>query len=146
MDLTQDTVAASNLIAPNTAHGADGQPVVGTASAGSAMNTQVYSGYDETNATDYTATSVSITVSKAGTYKCSWTGLRNTTSGTSGSRLYKNGNAVGSAHTSGWIRSYGQYCEETLTLNKDDVLTVYGRARAANYYMVVGNLMIVQTA
>ena len=30
MDLTADTVAASNLIAPNTAHGADGQPVTGT--------------------------------------------------------------------------------------------------------------------
>lgn len=34
MDLTSDTVAAANLIAPNTAHGADGEPVVGTASAG----------------------------------------------------------------------------------------------------------------
>jgi hypothetical protein len=34
MDLTGDTVAASNLIAPNTAHGADGEAVVGTATAG----------------------------------------------------------------------------------------------------------------
>ena len=34
MDLTADTVAASNLIAPNTAHGADGEAVVGTASGG----------------------------------------------------------------------------------------------------------------
>lgn len=34
MDLTSDTVAAANLIAPNTAHGADGEPVVGAASAG----------------------------------------------------------------------------------------------------------------
>ena len=32
MDLTTDTVAANNLIAPNTAHGADGEAVVGTAS------------------------------------------------------------------------------------------------------------------
>lgn len=32
MDLTSDTVAASNLIAPNTAHGADGEAIVGTAS------------------------------------------------------------------------------------------------------------------
>lgn len=31
MDLTQDTVAAANLISPNTAHGADGEPVVGAA-------------------------------------------------------------------------------------------------------------------
>ena len=34
IDLTSDTVAASNLISPNTAHGADGEPVVGTASQG----------------------------------------------------------------------------------------------------------------
>lgn len=31
MDLTGDTVAANNLISPNTAHGADGQAIVGTA-------------------------------------------------------------------------------------------------------------------
>lgn len=34
MDLTQDTVAAANLISPNTAHGADGEAIVGTASGG----------------------------------------------------------------------------------------------------------------
>ena len=34
IDLTSDTVAANNLIAPNTAHGADGEAVVGTASGG----------------------------------------------------------------------------------------------------------------
>lgn len=31
MDVTGDTVAAANLISPNTAHGADGEPVTGTA-------------------------------------------------------------------------------------------------------------------
>lgn len=34
IDLTADTVTANNLIAPNTAHGADGGAVVGTASGG----------------------------------------------------------------------------------------------------------------
>lgn len=34
MDLTQDTVAANNLISPNTAHGADGEAIVGSASQG----------------------------------------------------------------------------------------------------------------
>lgn len=34
IDLTSDTVAPSNLISPNTAHGADGEPIVGTASGG----------------------------------------------------------------------------------------------------------------
>lgn len=32
IDLTSDTVQASNLIAPNTAHGADGEAIAGTAS------------------------------------------------------------------------------------------------------------------
>ena len=41
MDLTADTVAANNLIAPNTAHGADGQPITGTASGGSSGWTKV---------------------------------------------------------------------------------------------------------
>ena len=115
---------------------------VAVPTGGTTKNIQVYSGYDETNSNTYVATDVSITVSKSGSYKCSWTGLRNTTSGTSGSQLYKNGSAVGSVHASGWIRSYGQDCEETLTLAAGDILTVYARARASNYYMVVGNLII----
>lgn len=41
MDLTADTVAANNLIAPNTAHSANGEPVVGTASGGSSAWTKV---------------------------------------------------------------------------------------------------------
>ena len=40
MDLTSDTVAASNLIAPNTAHGADGEAITGTASAASEPSLQ----------------------------------------------------------------------------------------------------------
>lgn len=34
IDLTSDTVATNNLIAPNTAHGADGLAIVGTATGG----------------------------------------------------------------------------------------------------------------
>ncbi len=53
MDLTGDTVAASNLIAPNTAHGADGQAIVGTATQGitptGTINITVNDTYDVTN-------------------------------------------------------------------------------------------------
>ena len=42
MDLTADTVAANNLIAPNTAHGADGEAVAGTASSGLEYETGTY--------------------------------------------------------------------------------------------------------
>lgn len=34
IDLTQDTVTANNLIAPNTAHGANGEVITGTATSG----------------------------------------------------------------------------------------------------------------
>ena len=40
MDLTQDTVAANNLLQSYTAHGADGEAITGTATAGSTINNQ----------------------------------------------------------------------------------------------------------
>ncbi len=56
MDLTSDTVAANNLISPNTAHDAAGLPVVGTASGG--IDAPVFTiTWDEDN--DYQVLSVS---------------------------------------------------------------------------------------
>lgn len=110
-------------------------------SGGGGKNVQVYSGMDYANATSYTATDVTLKVAKSGTYKVSWMGFRNTTSGTNGSQIYVNGTAKGSAHTS-FTRNYGQYCEESLSLNKDDVVVVRARARSTSYYMYVGNLII----
>lgn len=110
-------------------------------SGGGGKNVQAYMGMDYSNATSYTATDVTLKVAKSGTYKVSWMGFRNTTSGTNGSQIYVNGTAKGSAHTS-FTRNYGQYCEESLSLNKDDVLVVRARARNTSYYMYVGNLII----
>lgn len=109
---------------------------------GDSKNVQIYSGRDEVNATSYTATDVTLTVSKAGTYKCYWSMDRNTTSGTNGSQLYKNGSAVGSAHTS-WTHN-GASCTETLTFAKNDVLVVRARARSTSYYCGVSNLVIIE--
>lgn len=116
-------------------------------SGGSSKNIQYSMGRDEVSATSYTATNRSITVSKAGTYKCYWVMDRNTTSGTSGSQLYKNGSAVGSAHTSWTYNSnnrYGMNCEETLTLAKNDVLVVRCRSRSTSYICGAENLIIVE--
>lgn len=110
-------------------------------SGGGGKNIQAYMGMDYANATSYTATDVTLKVAKSGTYKVSWMGFRNTTSGTNGSQIYVNGTAKGSAHTS-FTRNYGQYCEESLSLNANDVLVVRARARSASYYMYVGNLII----
>lgn len=120
-----------------------GNEVTYTRGGGSSKNIQTYIGNAETNATSLTATTVTITVSKAGTYKCSWTGWRSNGSGTFSSRLYKNGSAVGSDHTS-FTRTYGQRCEETLTLAQGDVLVVRARSRGSSYYMNVANLIIVE--
>lgn len=103
---------------------------------------QAYLGYATVSATSYTATAVTLTVQKTGTYKVSWMGWRNTNSGTSGSQLYKNGSAVGSANTT-FQNTYGQ--SVTLTnqsFNKGDVLVVRARSRSTSYVMGVGNLII----
>lgn len=110
--------------------------------SGSGKNVQAYIGTAEVNTTSYTATTVTLTVAKTGTYDISWTGCRNTTSGTSGSQLYKNGTAVGTASTT-FTRSYWQHVKLTnQSLNANDVLVVRARARGTSYYMQVGNLII----
>ena len=150
---TIKAVAIANLTADNIKNGVtvtigdSDDPdcvasVTGTYSGGSSKNIQVYRGYDTTSATSYTATDVSITVAKTGTYNVSWMGYRNTTSGTSGSQLYKNGTAVGSASTT-FVNSYGQNVSLTdQSFNKGDVLVVRARARNTSYVMGVGNLII----
>lgn len=72
----------------------------------------------------------------------SWLGYRNTNSGTSGSQLYKNGTAVGSANTT-FVNTYGQSVSLTnQSFNQGDVLVVRARARSTSYVMGVGNLII----
>lgn len=111
-------------------------------SGGAGKNIQVYSGYGTSRSTSYVATGVTLTVAKTGTYNISWIGWRSTSSGTSGSQLYKNGSAVGSAVTT-FTHTYGQFIKLTnQSLTAGDVLVVRARARGTSYYMDVGNLII----
>ncbi len=146
MDLTGDTVAADKLLASYTAHGADGESIVGTASGGSSLNFQVASGVDRVTVTSYTAVSgQSITVAVTGTYDVYWVGYRSSTSGTSGSQLYINNTAYGTAQTT--FSNHGQAVHLTnVSLTQGQVVTVRARSRGTNYYMYVGNLTIEQTA
>lgn len=125
---------------------ADGSQSTGTAS-GSAKNIQYAMGRYEVSATAYTATDLSIKVSKAGTYKCYWCMDRNTTSGTSGSRLYNGSTALGSAHTS-WTYNNnnrnGQVCEETLTFAANATITVRARSRSTSYICGVMDFIIIE--
>lgn len=111
-------------------------------SSGSAKNVQGYLGYATVNATSYTATAVSLTVAKTGTYKVSWMGYRNTNSGTSGSQLYIGTSAYGSANTS-FVNTYGHSVVlNNVSLTAGQVITVRARARSTSYVMGVGNLVI----
>lgn len=109
---------------------------------GPAKNVQAYRGYGTVNSTSYTATDVTITVAKTGTYNVSWMGWRNRNSGTHGSQLYKNGTAVGNANTT-FQNTYGQYVSLTnLSLQQGDVLVIRARASSTSYVTGVGNLII----
>lgn len=147
-DVSPTTAAASDVASGKIFFDASGEQRTGTNSGGGGggMNVQAYHGMDYARATSYTATDVTLTVAVSGTYKVSWMGFRNTSSSTSGSQLYINGSAYGSAQTS-FTSSYGQ--QVTLTgveLEAGDVLVVRARARSSSYYMYVGQLVIEQTA
>lgn len=111
---------------------------------GSAVkNVQVYSGYSSVASSAYTATDVSLTVKKAGVYTISWTGWRNTTGGTSGSQLYINDTAYGTAVTTFDLGSYNQHVLlAAVSLAKNDMLVVRARARSSSYSMTVADLVI----
>lgn len=144
-DVTDTTATASDVASGKYFYTASGVKTQGTNSGGgggSTKNVQAYHGMDYSNATSYTATDVTLTCAKTGTYNVSWMGFRNTTSGTNGSQLYVNGSSRGSAQTT-FTRSYGQIVHLTnISLEEGDVLVVRARARSTSYYMYVGQLVI----
>ena len=121
---------------------ADGSTGTGSAS-GSSKAVQIYNGNGRISATSYTATGVKLTVAKAGTYDIYWSACRTTTSGTSGTRLYKNDTAQGTAVTT-WENSYIQNPHISLTLAEDDEIEVYARSRNTSYYVCASNLVIIE--
>lgn len=120
--------------------------VVNVPQSGGGMNIQAYFGVNSVSATAYTATNTKLTVAKTGTYKVSWMGWRSTNSGTSGSQLYINGSAYGSANTT-FTNTYGHRVElNNVQLTAGQEIVVRARARSTSYVMAVGNLIIEQTA
>ena len=141
-DVTGTTAEEGDVASGKVFFKADGSQATGTASGGGGKNIQYCMGRYEVAQTAYTATDLSLKVTKAGTYKVYWSMDRNTTSGTNGSRLYKGDTALGTAHTS-WVHN-GYSCEETLTFSVNDVITVRARSRSTSYYVGVSNLVIIE--
>lgn len=138
MDLTQDTTDASKTLASYTGHGADGEAFTGSY----VPSVPVLTTKTITANGTYNASSDSADGYSSVTVNVSWMGFRNTTSGTSGSQLYKNGTAVGTASTT-FVNTYGQSVSlSSQSFTKDDVLVVRARSRNTSYVMGVGNLII----
>lgn len=146
IDLTDTTATASDVASGKKFHLADGTTATGTASGGGGMNVQGYHGYATINKTSYSASGVSLTVAKSGTYKVSWFCYRNRNSGTFGSQLYIGGKAYGSANTT-WVNTYGQSVVlNNVALTAGQTVEVYGRSGNTSYVIGIGNLIIEQTA
>lgn len=127
---------------------ADASVNVQSSEGGGGLNVQAYAGMSYSRTTSYVSciTPIRLTVEKTGTYKVSWMGYRNTTSGTSGSQLYVSNTAYGSASTS-FTSNYGQSVVlNNVSLAKGQTVEVRARARSTSYYMYVGNLILEQTA
>lgn len=138
---------SQNITANGTYDVTSKAEVVVNVSGGGGMNWQICNANGRVASTSYTEVSgVTLTVEVSGTYNVYWSGFRNTTSGTSGSQLYKNGSAYGSAQTT-FQNSYIQTPKLTgVSLSVGDVLTIRARSRNTSYYMCVGNLIIEQTS
>ena len=148
-DASVTTAVASDVTSGKIFLSSNGTITTGTNSGGGGggMNKQIYFGSDQVTTNTYTATNVKLKVSVTGTYKISWCGWRNTTSGTSGSQLYKNGTAIGTANTSFTVTNYGQVVTLTgISLAANDEIVVRARARSSSYQMYVANLCIEQTS
>ena len=146
MDLTGDTVVADKLLSPYTAHGADGEPITGTASGGVSKNAQVVQGTTRTNSSTMTAIGAEMTVSKTGTYDVYWSAFRNNTSSgyTWQSQLYIGGSAYGSANTSFTNNQQNNHLTN-VSLTANQKIRVYGSTtRGSSYYISAPTLTIIE--
>ena len=113
--------------------------------SGGGLNCQANTNYYSTTAATYTATGLSLSVAKTGTYTVSWDGARNTSSGTSGSELHIAGTKYGSSYTTFIDTYYHHVVISNVALTAGQTIEVYARARSTSYKMDVGNLVIQET-
>lgn len=86
-----------------------------------------------------TATGISITVPRAGTYRFKFSCARTNTSGTWTAQLYKNGSAISNA-TATWSSYQGSY-NGTVTCAANDKIEIYAKSRGSSYRLITGQLV-----
>lgn len=89
--------------------------------------------------TSATATGISITVPRAGTYRFKFSCARTNTSGTWTAQLRKNGTAVSGA-TATWDNYQGSY-NGTVQCNANDKIEIYATSRGTSYRLITGQLV-----
>lgn len=88
--------------------------------------------------TSMTATGISITVPKAGTYRFKFSCGRTNTSGTWTAQLYKNGSAISNA-TATWSSYQGTYSGD-ISCAANDKIEIYVKSRGTSYRLITGHL------
>ena len=110
-------------------------------SGGGGKNIQVNSGSASVRTNGYTASTITLTVAKTGTYKVSWTAWRSSSQGTMGTNLHVNNTAGTNQQT--FTNTYGQHIVlENQSYSQGDVLTLYGTAGSTSRYIWISNLII----
>ena len=144
-DVTDTTAAAPDVASGKYFYTAAGVRTQGTNSGGgSSMNVQIAQSTTRASSSTYTSC-VSLTCSTAGKYDIYWSCFRSSTGGTSGSQLYINNEAQGTANTT--FTNHIQNNHSTnVTLAKNDTVAIYARSRGSNSYAYVGTLTIKQTS
>ena len=89
--------------------------------------------------TSNTATGISITIPKAGTYRFKFGCARTSTTGTFTAQLYKNGSAISNA-TATWSQYHGSYSGD-IQCNAGDKIEIYSKSRGTSYRLVTTQLV-----
>ena len=88
--------------------------------------------------TSMTATGISVTVPRAGTYRFKFSCARTNTSGTWTAQLYKNGSAISNA-TATWSSYQGTYSGD-ISCSANDKIEIYVKSRGTSYRLITGHL------
>lgn len=140
-----ELVSGSQTITTNNTYDVTNlaEVVVNVSGGGTSKNAQAVQTTSRVASTAYVKACGDITVAKTGKYDVYWSCFRSSTSGTSGSQLYIDDSAYGSANTtfSNHIQSIHL---SNVSLTKDQTVAVYARSRGTSYYSYVGTLTIIE--